>query len=132
MNQFEDIGQSFYSLIVDESKMPAICIRYFSVHSQEIVTTFLKMVPLGEFATSDAIGDAICKVLKDYGLTLDRPRIVDQWDALKLCFQMESCNDEKCYTTRQFASMYQDPGNYITLIFLEGNVEGVFQNQQAV
>ena len=30
------------------------------------------MVPLGESATSDAIGDAICEVLKDSGLTLDR------------------------------------------------------------
>ena len=61
----KDIGRSFYSLIVDEStdvsqsKMLAICIRYSSVYSQRIVTTFLKMVPLGESATSDAIGDAI-------------------------------------------------------------------------
>ena len=42
------------------------------MHSQEIVTNFLKMVPLGESGTLDAIGDAICEVLKDSGLTLDR------------------------------------------------------------
>lgn len=36
------------------------------------MTTFLKMVPLVEYASSDAIGDAICKVLRDSGLTLDR------------------------------------------------------------
>ena len=74
----KDVGQSFYSLIVDEStdvsqsKMLAFCIRYFSMRNQEIVTTFLKIVPLGEFATSDAIGDTICKFLRDAGLTLDR------------------------------------------------------------
>ena len=231
----KDIGQSFYSLIVDgstdvsQSKMLAMCIRYFSVHRQEIVTNFLKMVPLGESATSDAIGDAICEVLKDSGLTLDRligigvddcsamvgvhhslatyfrkliphivifkcvchslqlaaskaadtlpahldflvresynwfshspkrlihyrelhkcltnevltklrqlsatrwmsryeciTRIIDQWDALKLCFQMASSNDERCYTARQLASMYQDPRNYIMLIFLEGTLK---------
>ena len=213
----KDIGQSFYSLIVDEStdvsqsKMLAICIQYFSMRNQEIVTTFLKIVLLNEFATSDAIGDAICKVLRDSGLTLDRlisfgvdgcstmvgvhhslatyfrelilhivifkcvchslqlaaskvadtlpahldftvresynwfshspkrliqyqelhkcltnevptklcqlsatrwmsrdeciTRIIDQWDALKLCFQMASSNDEKCYTARQLTSM---------------------------
>jgi hypothetical protein len=57
---------------VSQSKMLPICIRYFSMHSQEIVTTFLEMVPLGKSATSDAIGDAICKVIRDSGLTLDR------------------------------------------------------------
>ena len=231
----KDVGQSFYSLIVDEStdvsqsKMLAICMRYFSIHNQEIVTTFLKIVPLGEFATSDAIGDTICKVLRDSGLTLDRligigvdgcstmvgvhhslatyfreliphivifkcvchslqlaaskaadtlpahldfmvresynwfshspkrliqyqelhkcltnevptklrqlsatrwmsryeciTRIIDQWDALKLCFQMASSNDEKCYTARELTSMYEDPRNFIMLVFLEGTLK---------
>ncbi len=44
----------------------------YESQKKEIVTTFLKIVPLGESATSEAIGDAICKVLKDSGLTLDR------------------------------------------------------------
>ena len=50
-------------------------------------------------------------------------RIIDQWDALKLCFQMASSSNEKCYTGRQLASVYQDPRNYITLIFLEGTLK---------
>lgn len=50
-------------------------------------------------------------------------RIIDQWDALKLCFQLASSNDEKCYTARQLASMYQDPKNFIMLIFLEGTLK---------
>lgn len=50
-------------------------------------------------------------------------QIIDQWDALKLCFQLESSNDEKCYTARQLASMYQDPKNFIMLIFLEGTLK---------
>ena len=68
----------FYSLIIDEStdvsqsKMLAVCFRYFSRSRCEIETTFLKMVPLGESATSDAIGDAICKVINDSGLTLSK------------------------------------------------------------
>ena len=74
----QDIGDNFYSLIIDEStdvsqeKMLAVCVRYFSKKSHSIVTTFLKMVPLGESATSEAIGEAICKVTKDARLTLEK------------------------------------------------------------
>ena len=225
----KDIGHCWWVNRRSQSKMLAICFRYFSMRNQEIVTTFRKIVPLGEFATSDAIGDAICKVLRDSGLTLDRligigvdgcstmvgvrhslatyfreliphivifkcvchslqlaaskaadtlpahldfmvresynwfshspkwliqyqelhksltnevptklrqlsatrwmsryeciTRIIDQWDALKLCFQMASSNDEKCYTARQLTSMYEDPRNFIMLVFLEGTLK---------
>eukprot|EP00794_Sanderia_malayensis_P015248 gene15248-16822_t len=47
-------------------------------------------------------------------------RIIDQWDSLKLCFTMASSGEEKCYTARQLAKMYEDPTNYVYLIFLEG------------
>ena len=49
-------------------------------------------------------------------------RIIDQWDALKLCFQMAS-SDEKCYTARQLFSMFEDDKNYLYLIFLEGTLK---------
>ena len=74
----EDIGDSFDSLIIDEStdvsqdKMLAVCVRYFSKKSNSIVTTFLKMIPLGESATSEAIGKATCKVIKDFHLAIEK------------------------------------------------------------
>ena len=52
--------------------MLAVCVRYFSKKKHSIVTTFLKMVPLGESATSEAIGEAICKVIKNSRLTLEK------------------------------------------------------------
>lgn len=231
----KDIGESFYSLIVDEStdvsqtKMLAICVRYFSRNSHTIKTTFLKIVPLGESATSDAIGAAIQKVIENSGLTIqkligigvdgcstmvgvhhslatyfrelvpeivifkcvchslqlaaskaadtmpahldfmvresynwfsDSPkrliqyselhkticnevptklrqlsatrwmsryecitRIINQWDSLKLCFQMAGAAAEKRYTARQLSSMYEGTKNYIYLIFLEGTLK---------
>jgi hypothetical protein len=208
--------------------MLAVCVRYFSRKHHSIVTTFLKMVPLGESTTSDAIGEALCKVIKDSRLTLGKligigvdgcstmvgvhhslatyfrelvphivifkcvchslqlaaskasetmptlldfmvresynwfshstkrllqyhelhkcitnevplklrqlsatrwmsryeciGRIIDQWEALKLCFQMAN-SDVKCYTARQLFSMYEDDKNYIYLIFLEGTLK---------
>eukprot|EP00795_Rhopilema_esculentum_P009772 gene9772-18305_t len=72
----EDISDSFYSLIVDEStdvsqkKMLAICIRYYSQSKQCIRTTFLKMANLGASATSDVIGAAIQRILEESGLSL--------------------------------------------------------------
>ena len=50
-------------------------------------------------------------------------RIIDQWEPLQLCFQLASSGQEKCYTARQPASMYQDPKNYVFLVFLEGTLK---------
>ena len=231
----EDVGTSFFSLIVDEStdvsqkKMFALCIGYYSVSTQSIRTTFLKMINLGPSATSDIIGAAIESVLATCGFSLEKligigvdgcstmvgihhsvstyfkdlipeivmfkcvchslqlaaskaaeampahidfmvresynwfshstkrlveyrqlhktitnevptkllqlsttrwmsrydciRRIIDQWEPLKLCFQLASSGQEKCYTARQLASMYQDPKNYVFLVFLEGTLK---------
>ena len=52
--------------------MLAVCVWYFSPKKHSIVTTFLKMAPLGESLTSESIGEAICKVIKDSCLTLEK------------------------------------------------------------
>lgn len=53
--------------------MLAVCVRYFSKKKpHSIVTNFLKMVSLGEYAASEATGEAICKVIKDSRLTLEK------------------------------------------------------------
>jgi hypothetical protein len=53
------------------------------------------MVPLGESATSDAIGDAICKVINDSGLTLSK-LIGIGVDGCRQCF---ACHISNFYNT---------------------------------
>ena len=45
-------------------------------------------------------------------------RILDQWKVLQDFFH-QAALEEKCYTTRQLDCIYQDPKNYVYLIFLE-------------
>ena len=45
-------------------------------------------------------------------------RILDQWKVLQDFFH-QAALEEKCYTARQLDSIYQDPKNYVYLIFLE-------------
>ena len=45
-------------------------------------------------------------------------RIRDQWKVLQDFFH-QAALEEKCYTTRQLDCIYQDPKNYLYLIFLE-------------
>lgn len=71
----EDIGESFFSLIVDEStavdckKLLCLVIRYFSTKKAEVVTTFYRLIEM-QSGTSDAIADAIINQIKRDGLNI--------------------------------------------------------------
>ena len=74
----EDVGDSYYSLIIDEStdisqeKLLAVCIRYFSKTKSRIVTTFLAFAVIESAGTSDAIGNKILTMLQQYELSLEK------------------------------------------------------------
>ena len=74
----EDVGDSFYSLIIDEStdisqkKLLAVFIRYFSKTKCKIITTFLAFVVTSFESTSDAIGSCIVTMLQKYKLSLEK------------------------------------------------------------
>lgn len=71
-----DIGDSPYSLIIDEStditffKYLGIVIKYYSKSSNMCQTKFLKLQPL-EACDANSIVDAIVRVLKEFDLKLD-------------------------------------------------------------
>lgn len=72
----EDIGDSYYSAIIDEStaidkkKIMCIMIRYFSKNQQKVVTSFYKLV-LVESGEAEALYDAFATNIKDSGLNLN-------------------------------------------------------------
>lgn len=72
-----DIGDSHYSLIIDEStlvdtkKVLCIVIRYFSKLKKKIVTTFYRLIEMTA-GTSDAIVAAILKQLKSDNLKTEK------------------------------------------------------------
>lgn len=72
-----DIGDGFYSLLVDEStditvlKQLGICIIYFSTSKKSIVSTFLKLQPL-EGGNAESIVKAIKTVLVEYNLSMQK------------------------------------------------------------
>lgn len=51
--------------------------------------------------------------------------ILDQWDALKLHFQITESNKERCYTASQLFQMYSTPENKLFLTFLSNSLKGV-------
>ena len=71
----EDIGTSFYSLIVDESttidtkKCMSVMVRYYSITKKSIVTTFYKLIEL-EGGDADSMFNAFKKELESDGLKL--------------------------------------------------------------
>lgn len=73
----EDIGDSCYSIEIDEStdisvhKYLGIVIRYFSYSMKKMITTFLA---IAELETADAIGivNALVKTIHDYGLNIQK------------------------------------------------------------
>ena len=73
-----DVGESFYSLIIDEStdisqeKLLAVCIRYFSKSNCKIISSFLEFVILKGECTLDGIGNGIVKMLQKYKLSLKK------------------------------------------------------------
>ena len=73
-----DVGESFYSLIIDEStdisqeKLLAVCIRYFSKSNCKIISSFLGFVILKGECTSDVIGNGIVEMLQKYKLSLKK------------------------------------------------------------
>ena len=73
-----DVGESFYSLIIDEStdisqeKLLAVCIRYFSKSNCKIISSFLGLVILKGECTSDVIGNGIVEMLQKYKLSLKK------------------------------------------------------------
>lgn len=75
----QDIGDSYYSLIIDEStdisvtKFLAISIIYHSVTKSRIMTTFLNLCTL-EVCTADGIVAAVKSTLMEYCLKLERMR----------------------------------------------------------
>lgn len=68
-----DIGDEFYSIIIDEStditvlKYLGIVIKYYSKTNKKIVSTFLHLAQLTT-CNADALVDAILNTLKEYGL----------------------------------------------------------------
>ncbi|KAH7957122.1 hypothetical protein HPB52_015559 [Rhipicephalus sanguineus] len=75
----QDIGDSYYSLIIDEStdisvtKFLAISIIYHSVTKSRIMTTFLNLCTMG-VCTADGIVAAVKSTLMEYCLKLERMR----------------------------------------------------------
>lgn len=73
----EDIGDSYYSVISDEStsidvkKMLCLMLRYYSKSKKKIVTTFYKLIQL-HGGTADDIAGAIKTELKSDKLSLDK------------------------------------------------------------
>lgn len=73
----EDIGDSFYSLIIDEStavdtkKVLCLMIRYCSQSKKKIVTTFYRLIEMAA-GTADAITAAILQQLKADNLKTDK------------------------------------------------------------
>lgn len=51
--------------------------------------------------------------------------ILEQWDALKLHFQITESNKERCYTAYQLYGMYCTPENKLFLTFLSNSLKGV-------
>ncbi|CAL1674544.1 unnamed protein product [Lasius platythorax] len=51
--------------------------------------------------------------------------ILEQWDALKLHFQITESNKERCYTAHQLYGMYCTPENKLFLTFLSSSLKGV-------
>ncbi|XP_036149363.1 uncharacterized protein LOC118647829 isoform X1 [Monomorium pharaonis] len=74
-----DIGDSFYSLLIDEStdiavlKQLGICIIYFSVKRKNVISTFLKLESL-EGGDARSIVKAIKVALTEYGLSVQKMR----------------------------------------------------------
>jgi hypothetical protein len=72
-----DIGDKYYSLIIDEStdvtvlKMLGLVIRYFSQKHSRIVCTFLSLVHI-ENGTAECIVESIKGLLKKYNLDLQK------------------------------------------------------------
>lgn len=73
----DDIGDSFYSLIVDEStavdnkKLLCLVIRYFSIKKLRMITTFYRLIEMRS-GTSDAISSAILSQLKADNLSTEK------------------------------------------------------------
>lgn len=51
--------------------------------------------------------------------------ILEQWDALKLHFQITESNKERCYTAHQLYGIYCTPENKLFLTFLSNSLKGV-------
>lgn len=72
----DDMGESPYSLLIDEStdvgvlKFLGVVIIYFSVNSGKIVSTFLSLTPIIE-CNSEAIVQAIKTTLSEFGIPLN-------------------------------------------------------------
>ncbi|CAH0550488.1 unnamed protein product [Brassicogethes aeneus] len=73
----EDIGDSPFSLILDEStdvstiKYLCLCVRYFSQTRKKIDTYFLGIIPIDK-ATSDILAEEIKQYLNNIGLNLNK------------------------------------------------------------
>ena len=73
----EDIGDSFYSLIVDESttidckKVLTLVVKYFSENKIKVITTFYRLVEM-ESGTADAMSNTILSCLNTDKLKCDK------------------------------------------------------------
>lgn len=71
----EDIGDSKYSLIVDEStdtgvcKYLCMCVKYFSRSKNKMITDYLGIILL-ESATADLVYEGVTKYLEEIGLKI--------------------------------------------------------------
>ena len=74
----KDVGDSYYSLIIDEctdisqEKLWAVCISYCSKTKSRIVTTFLAFAVIESAGTSDAIGNKILTMLQQYKSSVEK------------------------------------------------------------
>lgn len=73
----KDIGNGYYSLIIDESndisdiKMLGIVIKYFSIARKRIITTFLKLVEIKE-CDAESIVNSVKLVINEFELQLQK------------------------------------------------------------
>ncbi|KAL3221020.1 hypothetical protein MRX96_029723 [Rhipicephalus microplus] len=93
----QDIGDSYYSLIIDEStdisvtKFLAISIICHSVTKSRIMTTFLNLCTL-EVCTADGIVAAVKSTMMEYCLKLERIRgKTDEFSVADEAVMRESC-----------------------------------------
>lgn len=74
---FEDLGDSYYSLIIDEStlidttKVMCVMIRYFSIKLRQIRTTFYRLIHL-QSGTAESMTESFKDQLKKDGLNMTK------------------------------------------------------------
>lgn len=86
----DDIGNSSYSLIVDEvtdlsvSKFMGVCVRYYSPKHREMITDFLGLVPVTSCTGKD-LATALLDFLRAIGLPYKNMKAIGVDGAMNMC-----------------------------------------------